>query len=439
MISWGLVIVVRQLPPLSFQAISFSGAFYLLVFFLACLMGTLVGPSLFSSVKYKPRPEYSLRSVNTKANLLILFTLISSILLIYKYLSLSGGSSISLSGVLDLRLERGRDSGDVKGETLSGVFGMAMSGFFIISHVFKELFFHELTAKKRKHLDMAFVIGIFTSFLSGGRFAAAIALTIVFVLRYVKKKTFLPPVSCEYKTAQTAVKRQRSFFSVLKKTAFAFVVIYLFSAIFIYKAAGSMDGVGILLVVLTENFAGISVPVSHLDFLSRNQVFIPVYFVAALTQYYIGHAFYQFDVLFNAPYPKSAPYLMQYQFYIQCLALNKLGFNFMSIQEILTEMYNPGVYLGLAGAFVLDFGFYGGVVLAFLFSVFGVQFWIKFLHQRRFFDAYVSILFLVLILFSPVVSLVGTGNFPSLLSLAFVVPLFIPKTVNKLKLQSLRK
>ncbi|WP_262694125.1 hypothetical protein [Kordiimonas aquimaris] len=337
---------------------------------------------------------------------------------------------LSISDIVDLRLERGRNIYEEKGQLLSGVIGMVTSGFFVICYLYKEYFFSQLSKRKRNHLNLAVISGMLTSFLSGGRFASAIALTIIILIKYINSRYGLLTRANDSNIA-SAKKTKNKYYVVFSRVLVLLSVVYVFSAIFIYKAIGTSGNIGLLLFVLTENLQGAFAPVSHIEFLAENEIFTPIYFVLALMQYYIGHGLYQFDNLINSQYPLNAPYLFQYQFYLQFLALNKLGLSFMPIQEILDELPISGVYLGLSGAFFLDFGPVGAFIVAFVTFTLGSKYWVRYVQRNHFFDLYISILFLTLIIFSPIVGLIGTGVFPSLLSLLPLVPLFTPRRIKQ--------
>jgi len=428
-VSWAGVLLIRQFSLITFESISFSTSVYLFFFFLCFLAGTLIGPLFLAKVAYTGRPVFSEKQVEAKANWLIFLSLISVMLLTFKFFTLLGDMSFSLADITDLRLSRGRDAGEAKGTMISGILGMAMSGFPVVAYIFREYFSRELSPRKNKQLYVVFLLGIFVSFLSGGRFAAAIALLIVFIVFLLKKNVVSYDAERSIsKTKKTSIKKKKKggFFSKLLKFSLYAIILYIFSIIFINRAIGDDENFKILLNVLSHNFDGISVPWGHKAFLQEYPILIPLYFVISLFQYYIGHAIYQFDVLLSAPYPSNAPYWLQYQFYLYTSLFNKVGFGFMTIQEILSEIENPGVYLTLPGAFFLDFGYWGSCVTIFLVSLLGSFYWVRFVKQKKFFDFYISILFLVLILFSPIVAITGTGVYPSLLSIVFVIKIFLP-------------
>jgi hypothetical protein len=422
-ISCLLVLFIREFSLLTFDSISFESKAYILMGFLSFSLGSVVAILVFGKGKIFADPVYSIKSVNAKANWIIFLSLVSTCLLIYKFLILSGGS-FSLASITDLRLEAGRNGDHVKGSTLSGILGMIFSGFTIILYIYKEYFFYYLSQRKIIKMNLVFIGGVFTSFLSGGRWVVATALLVALIMYFLRKYTFKPRVEIN-KTYQDP-KQKSSFLLMVVNASLLFIIIYIFSKIFLDRVAGSEDDTRILLNILANNFDGVSFPASHHNFLQESQALIPIYYVISLFQFYLGHGLYQFDALLNSDYPLNAPYLGAYQFYLQALMLNKLGFNIIPIEEILLEI-NPGVYNTIFGAFLLDFGYYGGVFLIFLISFLSSYFWIRFLRKRHFFDMYISVLYFILLLFSPVVAITSTGIYPSLLSLAFVLKLFIPR------------
>lgn len=422
--SWVVVLLIREFPLLDFDPISIESKLYLLIYFSAFLFGTLVAPFLFGEMKIASKPIYLLKNVDKKANWLITCSLIGLFLLIYKFYIQSGGSiSFSLADITEMRFSRGRDESHVKGQLKSGVLGMILSGFFVITYVFKEYFFYELPHKKKRAINMVFIFGIFVSFLSGGRWASATALLVAILASRLSKYSHSPK-------ANHVRPNKKNFISKIFIIILLGSILYIFSLMFLDRVEGGSADPSSLLITLENNFDGISVPNGYKDFLNENPAFISLYYVSTLFQYYIAHGVYQFDVLFSAPYPLQAPYALAYQLYLHITLLNKFGATFISSSDILAEIVNPGVYFTLAGAFYLDFGYWGGCLAAFIVALMGSYFWVRYIRKKLFFDMYISILFLVIIILSPIVSIVATGVFPSLLTLAFILKPFIPKKLH---------
>jgi oligosaccharide repeat unit polymerase len=394
-VAWLLILFIREFSLLSFDTITFESSLYLFLFFLSFLLGSSLAPILVATRKVCAIPVYSCRSINDKANLLIFVSVIAIFLLVFKFLTQIGGLGVSLGDITDLRLTRGRDPSDIKGEMLSGILGMMLSGFTIITYIYKEYFVHYLSHVKKIQMNLIFVAGMLTSFLSGGRWSATIGLVVVFIM-YLLRKYTLEPKAKNYKVFHKS-KPKKPFLSKILKIIFVIFIGYVFSRMFIDRAVDSGDDLGVLLTILSYNFDGVSLPVSHENFLTDYPEFISLYYVLSLFQYYAGHALYQFDVLLSADYPSNAPYLLTYQFYVQVLFLNKMGFDFFTINQILSEIVNPGVYFTLAGAFLLDFGYWGGILAVFIVSFFGSCFWVSFLKRKRFFDMYIAVLYFLLI------------------------------------------
>ncbi|PHR52748.1 MAG: hypothetical protein COA47_17555 [Robiginitomaculum sp.] len=414
---------------------SFASGMYLFIFFLSFLFGTLIGPLLWANTTNIDQLNYTAKSINSSANWLLFFSLIAILLLVIKFLSFIGDLSFSLADITEMRLSRGRDPGEEKAGSFAGVLGLGMSGFPVIAYIYKDHFSEELSAKKSKQLHLVFWIGIFVSFLSGGRFAAMISILIVGISHLIKiyivedrhHRTKVAEKLINRSSVVINTRKKKSFFQKIIMYFLYGSVLYIFSMIFINRAIGDEDNLKILLNVLSHNLGGISLPYDHKEFLLEHPIYIPLYFIISLFQYYIGHAMYQFDILFSAPYPDSAPYFLTYQFYPQVTLLNKMGMGFMTIYEILGDIENPGVYFTLAGAYILDFGYVGGCVAIFVTALVGSRYWVRLVRIRSFFDVFASLLFLVLIVFSPIVAITGTGVFPSLFSIAFILKLLLPK------------
>lgn len=425
--SWLAIIAVRNYSLIKFDGISTESSMYLLFFFLSFLLGALIGPLLCSRKKSQELPIYNNNDVERKAAFVIFLAYFAIALLIIKFISLTGSFTFSVSEITDLRLTRGRDPNEVKGGLVSGVLGTAFAGSTIIAYMFGKYYEKTLSSKTKIQLSLVFFIGIFVSFLSGGRWAAATALLIAYLTGKLYNLIADKKNACTSLEGSIRKSRSRFNFSLFIKIAVFLIVIYIFSIMFIERAMDSEDAVSILINVLNNNFEGISVSDEHERFLINNSYLIPIYFVVSLFQYYVGHAFYQFDVLFSEEFPRNAPYYFAYQGYLYVTLINKLGVGVITAQEILSEIVNPGVYFTLAGAFYLDFGFWGAGLSVFILSIIGSISWVLFLTNKSFFYFYISNIYGVLIIFSPIVSMMSTGVYPSLMLLTIFLFFLTPK------------
>lgn len=423
LLSISLIILVRNYSFLEYEGLDIETSSFLIVFYVAMLLGTIIGPICFHSIKSTQPVNFSSVSINRKANTLIFLSLVSICLLVYKFLTLAG-SNISISAITEIRLARGRDPSHEVGSMASGVLGMAISGFPVFAYCFKHSFEAYLSKQKRTVIDVLFVVAILTSLLQGGRFAAAIMLLFAYLLYKVRG------VLNSGRAEGLEKKRLKSKAYVrLLKYSFLLALVYIFSIMFIDRSMKQGDSFLVLVSVLSNSFEGATLTSESSSFLLNNTELIPFYFVISLFQYYLAHPFFQFQVLFSADYPVDAPYLFAYQFYLHTSLLSKLGFDFVSIGSILSQIPNPGNYFTLAGGYYLDFGYWGSVIAAFLTSLIGSYYWVLALQRGTFIAIYLSILYLILIIFSPVVSIISAGVFPSLLTIAIISWLFSPRRV----------
>lgn len=429
-IAWLGVFGVREVAFLNFHSASTNTSLYITFFLVIFLLGYISGLIVSRNFKENGLLQYSLRSVNAKADWLIIFSAIGILLALFKFFSLLGGFSFGLSDITELRFARGRDSDFVKGQSFHGVLAMIFSGFPIIAYIFKEFFYKEVTNRRKKAINIVFLLSIFVSLLSGGRWAAATSIVVVYFMSKIKKISASKDGNLVGKSGSVA--SVRYLFSWFFKFVILILIVYIFGLMFMHRVAAYGDG-AVLIDVLNNNFSGVNVPLEHEQFLLKNTFLIPIYYVISLFQYYIAHGIYQLDVLVTADYPNNAPYLFTYQYYLFVMVFNKLGLGLMTVDQILAEIPNPGVYFTLAGAYYLDFGFWGSGVAGFVTSMLGAIFWTRFLKKRQFLDAYISILFLVLIVFSPIVAITSTGVFPSMFALLFILIFFVPRRARKIE------
>lgn len=419
------MVLLRQLSLLSHDSLSDWSSLYLLLFFLSFLFGAFFSTLYFRNIKRRKNNSFSEKAINRKANLLISFSLVSIGVLVVNYLSTMSGD-FSLAGITQQRFDEARDVNHEMGGTILGALGLLLSGFTIVQYIYKEYFGAYLSARKKRAMDFVFIGGILASFLAGGRWAATVALLVVAIIYFFQKYNLCS--SNRSLKGRQGPRTKNTRLANLSKISFLLLIVYVFSRMFLDRVGISDDDLGLLLDILANNFEGVTVSRNHEQFLAQNPSLVPVYYVVSLFQYYVTHGFYQFDVLIAADYPASAPYYGAYQFYLQALVFKKMGLDLVPISQILAEIPSSGVYLTLAGAYLLDFGYWGGVVASFATSFIGTYFWMKFLAQRLFFDMYICILFLVLVIMSPIVAITGTGVYPSLLSLAIILKIFVPKT-----------
>ena len=417
--SWLLVLAVRNTFFLDFESISSDAGLYLLLFFGVAVFGYLGGSLIAVLPKVGNGGGYNPRSVNVKANWLIFFALVSIVFALAKFYHASGFSEFSLNMIAEYRMQRARDEGDIKGGSVFGIISNITSAFIVVVYIYSVYFKSCLSRRKTNVMRVVFFWGLAVSFLGGGRFSAAIAVLFVFLFTLCSH-IYVPKA----RVAQLPL--PRSGFGWGSKAVVIVLLIVLFSYMFIARFSADGRGNEMILDYLNSGLPGVSVPDSIALYLGDSSFGLISYFVLALFLYYIGHSFYQFDVLLSYGMPESAPYVLAYQLYPFALLSNKFGFEIISIETILEQLPNAGTYFSLAGAFYLDFGYWGAFIAVFLLFFIGALVWGWMLRKGSFLSIFFSSMFMVIVLSSPIVGIIGTAIYPSLIAVSFFLWIFVP-------------
>lgn len=415
---WLLVIVIRNTFFLDFLPISADATLYLVFFFVVAVFGYLLGSvGIFFSERSGGK-NYNVRSVNIKSNWLILFALVSVFFALVKFYYSLGFSGLSLDMIAEYRQMRARDENDVKGVSMFGVISTITFAFILVAYVHGVYFKQYLSRRKAFAIKLVFFIGLVISFLGGGRFSAAISVLFIFLFGFCH-------YLCQCKDDAVTERRPRT---CSKSGGVVYIVplFALFSYMFVVRFTADGRGDELILFYLNSGLPGVAVPDDVGRYLSDSPFLLSSYFVLAMFLYYCGHSFYQFDVLLQYGLPESAPYALAYQFYPFALFFNKLGSEIIPIESILSELPNAGTYFSLAGAFYLDFGYWGAFVAVFLLFFVGAIAWGWMLRRGGFLSIYFSSMFLVLVIFSPIVGVIGTAIYPSLVAVSLFLWAFVP-------------
>ena len=271
-------------------------------------------------------------------------------------------------------------------------------------------YYHNLISKNwNVILNVVFLLGLFLSFMTGGRLTA-----FTFILIYFFAKTIIPSKN---KKDKGTVKSKILYVGLL------IIILWVFSRMF----SDRRDGAGLeeVLYILP-----LCEPSNITKFLILH---FPNYGdaigIVAYFEFYVTHGINQLDVLLNSPYPAHAPYLGAYQFSAFALFFKKLGFDIISNDIMGLEIPVSGYYFTEIGPMYLDFGIWGSIILVIFYGFFYGRSWQKFINKPTLFTFYSVLIFLVLSNASPIISLVGAGYFSGILvSLMFlyIFQLFVP-------------
>lgn len=341
-------------------------------------------------------------SINIKGlfQFLVLNSFIYFLLTILKYGSLKStfDFDISLSGFTELRMAMDTEDYE-KGNNIFGILASLFSGFPILLIPFYILYKNRLS--KQRQVILFILIGAYlaSTFSSGGRNGAMIV--ILFIYFSFKSVKII-------KINLNILSNKLKFFFL----AVLFLIVISFSKIFIERAeltSGSINDY-IVYAQLTHPF---NLKEYANNILNDDKV-NALYFPAFLFHDYFVHSLKELEITINNE-PINFPYWGSYQFYTFSILLNKIGFNILTIEEILKEIPNPGRYLTLYGGVYLDFGFYGMFVFVSIIYFFAGFYLKKFIQTHSFLSLIWFLYFFIIIFLSPLFSVIGISMYPGIL------------------------
>lgn len=321
------------------------------------------------------------------------------IVLKYRELYVQYGFGFSLAGFSQLR---GMlfDPGYTMGGSIIGIIANLLSGFPLLLIPFFALYRIRLRRGQKRILTILILLFLVSTFASGGRNGAMITILVaLFSLLAIRK---------------------RGMGSKLKIPGYAKVfglgvlvaVFFSFSKIFVDRAimvSGSLEAyIAYFKMTHTHELR------PYADALLMSPETREFYFPIMFFHEYIVHSLKEFEVIFAHESPLF-PYLGAYQYYSFCIFLNKIGFQIISINEILADIPNPGRYNTLFGGALMDFGRWG------LFPFVGVLYFLtgralRTFSKTRTLEALVWFLyFFIIIFFSPIYSVIGIAMYPAFL------------------------
>ena len=322
-------------------------------------------------------------------------------LVAFKYISLFSAMELDFSFAAFSKLRMILDTPDfVKGSTGTGVIASIFSGFPLLAMPFLFRYRNRLNKLQRALLLVIFIVYLASTFATGGRNGALF--TVLIFLVAIKVTSFVLPVTIKFLTG-----RVRVAIGVA-----GIVLLGVFAKIFIDRAVLTSGSVEEYVTYFSETHHSNLKPYAR-NWLSDPDV-VGYYFPAMLFHEYIVHSLKEFEIIIQNQ-PASSPYFGAYNFYPFCLFFNKVGFDFLTIDQIQREIPNPGRYTTLFGGLYLDFGKSG------LFCFVAILYFLTGFMLRSFLvsGSFVSLawfLYLyVAIVLSPIYSVLGMAIYPGLL------------------------
>ncbi len=411
---WILVFLLRTIGLLKYANIEFNTILAISLFVFLLIFSFILGNNSILESKSLIIRKYDVNSSNNVlilARFSIFFSLMCFICLFIKMGNLSSNYSVNLDlkGLSTLRNAQMTDATFESGSSIFGIISGILFGFPVLCVVLG-LYYNQIVSKKLSIiLNVIFLLGLFLSFMTGGRLTA-----FTFVLVYFFAKNIIP----SYGEKNKSNNKSKLLYAVL-----VIVILWVFSRMFSDRRgeAGLEEVLYVLPLCEPSNLTKFLL----LHFPSYGDAIgIMGYF-----EFYVTHGLNQLDVLLNSPYPIHAPYFGAYQFSAFALFFKKLGFDIISNDIMSLEIPVSGYYFTEIGPMYLDFGIWGSIVLLLIYGYSYGKNWKKFINKPTLFTFYFVLIFLVLSNVSPIISLVGAGYFSGILvSLLFlyIFQLFIP-------------
>ncbi|RYU92895.1 O-antigen polymerase [Emticicia agri] len=399
--SWAAIFLVRTFGLMDYASIKLDTYILIMLFIGAFIGGFFLSLSLFSK-RFSTLNENNDSNVNIHLGaykhlkILIYISFVLSVICIgamsQKISSLASNysSEISLEGVSQIRGSVLGDESYEVGGNIYGIISNILFGFPVLCGILLLAYKSIISSLLKILLLAGFLGGIIASFMTGGRFMA-----FTFILFYIYGEIIRPK-------GEKKTNLRRKIIIIVFLLGF----IWISSIIFLDRMNNRdvSDVVYLLPLCYPKDFT------IYILKIQPNLTSLYIYF-----EYYLAHGINQLDIALNAPYPLRAPYLGAYSFKTVALVLNKIGFNLITSTDIVNDIVNPGVYFTEIGALYIDFGYILSILFTFVFSfTFSIN-WMNYRCKSGFISFFNCITFLTLTIASPVVSLISSGYFSSIL------------------------
>ena len=362
-------------------------------------------------------------NINKTYKLLLFFSIVYLVLIFIKWDDIFSSYGLDLSFQSAINLREQTQTNYVMGNNIYGVLSNVFSGFPIIIIIFFFKFRSQLTKNRKRLILLILLIYVYTLFLSGGRNGVFLLIIISYFLYSIFKKL-------KRNQFYTLNSRQKLYIYA----TFIFIF-YLFGKIALDRAG--TNGVLNSYISYLESTNSNELRDYSKELLYNSDIQFFYYPFYQFHDYFV-QSFYQFEVTLNN-LPLNAPYYGQYNFSSFFLLFNKIGFNITTVSSILNEIVNPGTYFTLFGALFLDFGFFGMFISVFVIYFLTGYFLKRFYQKQKFLSLVWFIYFYVIIIMSPVYSVIGNSIYPGFLSALILISIFLkmsffkkPNSFNKI-------
>lgn len=402
---WLGMFILRYLGLMEHDNVSINTYLAIIYFCTAFFIGSFLGIRLpYISIKKRLQSEnVSLNNLNLLIYLTVIMSFVCCITQLLKlkaFAELYNVEGVLLEMFSEIRRNKMDDTSNKLGGNIYGVISNVLYGFPVLAIFIFSVYKSQLNRAQTFLLIISYLLGLFISFTNGGRFTAFAFILMYYFLTKIHRKSRINKIT-EYR-------------SPLRKFVYYIFIIgifYVFGQIFIVRL-GSQDALMNYLEMQDFNRPKqVTKDIIHnIPLLSGLLQFLMIF------DYYITHSIDQLNYLLSSSYPINAPYLGAYQFSAFVLFLNKLGTNIKTTDLIDAEIPNPGVYFSMIGGVYLDFGKLGIFWFSSFIGILSSISYKNFLKKRTLSSAFWSCIFLVIISISPIISMIGTGYFSSIIA-----------------------
>jgi oligosaccharide repeat unit polymerase len=405
---WVVFILGWNLQIIEWAVLSSNLIVYLTLVVLIVCFTYVISVDIYSG-KYKKayhKRDFPHKHVYFVMNLFIFLSIISLALFFY----IKSNIGWSVSGITEARYDNMYNVSRDK-SSFNAIISLAISGFPVALMVFSYWYKDIISKVKYKTSAVLYLIYILTTMLSGGRNGAFISLLIILVMRIYTVSHF------------NKLNYKKNISIKIKYTAVIVVTLVVFSTITLERQL--LSGREVLdFVPYLESYYDISFNTGLVQFID-NSPFSTIYALILRLYYYAFHSLGQFDVILNAQL-ESSPYYGALTFYAPVKLLNILGFDIITIEQILLQLPNPGTYSTLFGSMYLDFGFIGSLMILMFLTVVYSKNYVKYYYHKKFINFLALIPLTLIFILSPIYSFIELGGVISIL-IAFTLLVFLVK------------
>ena len=401
---WTIVFILRALGPINYQPISASFLLFLFIFLILGAAGYIFGFSGIGSGR-KRAARYERNNLDFEFKLVLFLSLMYTALTFADFFVLKGGTLSTITLV--------REEDNLVGSRMSllgGLIAITSAAPFVLLCKIR----HERIISNQPigvFIIFFAIIGIATSFLSGGRNGFLIGIVVYFVQGLQLKK------GLEFKL-QKKNNKVRLFISIV-------ILLGILFSFYLFVNRELNQGVDVnqLLSVFAVKW---SVQIDEIQ--TDNIFFGSIYAATTIFVFYLTHALNFIDQYFIEG---VSPSLMgAYNFPIPSKIIDVLsGSNISSSTS--GDLLVPGVYLTLPGSLYIDYGYFGATVFGFLIGA-ATGFAYRLSMRKAFLQLQLASFMICFWLLAPLYSVIGISNGFSFLTIIFL--LLALKSIMKMKL-----